>query len=205
MRLRLGHQTSPGLLPFVQLNVTSVDYDLEFDRDGYNRSSEGFDLVGGVGIDLTGRTFGEAYVGYVQRDYEDPRFQTVDGPIFGGEITWNLSGLTTMIFSADRRIRGTTIEQAAGILDTGFGLRVDHELLRTLILELDLEFNNEDFQGIERDDDILRAGLGAIYMANRYVRLRAEYVYQSRDAASEAFGAFEYRINRLYIGLEGQY
>lgn len=205
LSFRIGHQTWPGLRPFVQLDLTEVVYDQQFDRDGFERSSEGFDVLFGTDVDLTGRMFGEAYVGYVRRDYEDPRFSTVDGPIFGGNITWNATGLTTMIFSADRGIRGTTIVGAAGILNTSLGLEVDHELLRNLILGLEVAFDNEDFQGIERDDDIFRASLDAIYLMNRYLRLRAAYTYQSRDTSPANSGGFEYRVHRLFIGVEGQY
>jgi len=204
LQLRLGHQTVPGLQPFIQLNLTTVDYDQPFDRNGFARSSDGFDLVGGTALDLSGHTFGEAYFGYTRREYDDPRFATVDGPIFGGQVTWNVTGLTTMVFSADRRIAGTTIENAAGVVNTGLGFSIDHELLRNLIVSVDVEANNEDFEGIDRDDDILRAGVEGIYMINRYLRFLFGYRYQTRDTSPADSGGFEYAINRFFVGVEGQ-
>lgn len=204
LRLRVGHQTSSSLRPYVQLVATDVHYDRRFDRFGFERSSSGYDLVGGADIDLSGRIAGEAFLGYISRDYEDPRFATAAGPIFGGEITWNVTGLTTMIFSADRLIRGTTIVDAAGIVDTGFGIEVDHELLRNLILRLDIAFNNEDFQDIDRNDDLFRGGFEGIYMMNRYLNFRIGYLYLTRDTSPADSGGFEYRIHRLYVGMEGK-
>jgi len=204
LRIRIGHETSPALRPFVQFVATDVHYDRRFDRFGFERSSRGYDLVGGTDIDLTGRMSGEAFLGYISRDYEDPRFSTIDGPIFGGKITWNLTGLTTVIFSADRLINGTTIVDAAGIFDTGFGIEVDHELLRNLILSLDIAFNNEDFQGIDRDDDLFSGGIEGIYMMSRYIDFRVGYLYQTRDTSPADSGGFEYRIHRFFVGVEGK-
>lgn len=204
LQLRVGHQTTPGLQPFVQLNLTTVDYDRDFDRNGYARSSEGFDLVGGTAIDLSGRTFGEAYLGFIRREYDDPRFSSVEGPVFGGKLTWNVTGLTTMTFSADRRITGTTIENAAGIVDTGLGITVDHELLRNLIVTVDVAANNEDFEGIARDDDLFRTGLEAVYLMNRYLRFRLGYQYLRRDTSPAESAGFEYTINRVFVGVEGR-
>ena len=159
LKVRVGHQTSPTLQPFLQLAVTEVNYDQQFDRNGFERSSDGFDLVGGTEMDLSGDTVGEVFIGYIRRNYDDPTFATVDGPIFGGKVTWNVTGLTTLVFSGDRLITGTTIADAAGIVNTGIGFELNHELIRSLILSLDVAANNEDFQGIDRDDDIFRAGL----------------------------------------------
>jgi len=205
VRVRVGHETLPGFLPFLQLNLTEVRYDQQFDDNGYERSSDGFDLVAGTDIDLTGRTFGEVYAGYVSRDYEDPRYSSIDGPIFGGQITWNVTGLTTMIFSADRWIQGTTIVGASGILNTGFGLNVAHELRRNVILGLDIAFDNQNFEGIDRDDDIFRTGLNATYLMNRYLRLLASYSYQARNTSPADSGGFEYRIQTVFVGVEAQF
>jgi len=204
LTLRVGHKTAPTLNPFAQLSLTEVDYDQRIDRNGFERSSDGFDLVFGTDIDLSGQTFGEAYLGYVSRDYDDPRFAKVDGAIFGAEITWNITGLTTMSLSADRRINGTTIVGAAGILATEFGFEVNHELLRNLIVSLDLGVSNEDFEGIDRDDDLFRGGIEALYLMNRYMRVRIGYLYRTRDTSPANSGGFEYRINRFFIGVEGQ-
>jgi hypothetical protein len=204
LKFRVGHQTTPGLQPFLQLALTEVNYDQQFDRNGYDRSSEGFDLVGGTEIDLSGNTVGEVFFGYIRRNYDDPRFLQVDGPIFGAEVTWNVTGLTTMIFSADRLLDGTTIDGVAGIVNTGIGIQLDHELIRSLILSLDLAANNEDFQGIDRDDDIYRASLEGIYMMNRHLHIRFGYEYQARNTSPVNSGGFEYRIQQLFIGLDAQ-
>jgi len=203
-RLRVGYGQSQRFQPFVRLDLVDIAYDQTFDRDGFQRSSDGFDIVGGTGIDLSGRAFGEVFAGYTRRDYDDAQFRQVDGPIFGGLLTWNISGLTTLQFSASRLVKSTTIVGAAGITDTSVEFKADHELLRNLILRFDIAANNEDFEGISRSDDIVRAGLEGIYMMNRYVQFRVGASFLSRDTSPVSVGGFEYDIQRFFIGIVGQ-
>jgi len=204
LRIRVGYGESQRFQPFARIDLIEVSYDQTIDNDGFQRSSEGYEIVGGTTIDISGRTFGDVFVGYVRRNYDDSRFRRVDGPIFGGEVTWNISGLTTLNFSASRLIKSTTIVGAAGIFDTGFGFKVDHELLRNLILSFDIVANNENFEGIDRSDDIFRTGLEGIYMMNRYLQLRFGFTFLSRDTSPSDSGAIEYDIQRLFFGIQGQ-
>ncbi len=204
LRFRAGYGESQRFQPFAQIELVEVNYDQTFDNDGFQRSSSGFEIVGGTGIDLSGRTFGEVFVGYIRRDYDDPQFRRVDGPIFGGEVTWNVTGLTTLNFTASRLIKSTTIVGAAGIFDTGFGFKVDHELLRNLILSFDIAANNQNFEGIDRSDDVFRTGLKGVYMMNRYMQLRFGISLLSRDTSPADSGALEYDIQRIFVGIQGQ-
>ncbi len=204
LSLRVGYGQSQRFQPFAKIRLTQLDYDQSFDRDGFQRSSDGYDIVGGTGIDLTGQAFGEVFVGYIRRDYDDQRFRKVDGPIFGGDLTWNISGLTTLQLSASRLIKSTTIVGAAGITDTGLGLEVDHELLRNLILSFNISANNEDFEGVDRSDDIFRAGLEGTYMMNRTLHFRFGINFLQRDTSPQDSGGLEYDIRRIFIAIQGQ-
>jgi hypothetical protein len=204
LRVRIGYSRAQRFQPFVELGLTEVSFDQQFNDDGFQRSSDGFDIVGGTEIDISGKTFGEVFVGYINRDYDDVRFLKVDGPIFGGELTSNITGLTTLQLSANRLIKSTTIVGAAGITDTGFALKLDHELLRDLILSFDISANNEDFEGIDRSDDIFGMGLEGVYMMNRYLQLRFGINYLNRDTSPLDSGGREFDIKRIYFGIQGQ-
>jgi len=204
LRARMGYSRAQRFQPFVEIGLTEVNFDQQFDNDGFQRSSDGYDIVGGTDIDLSGTTFGEVFVGYIRRDYDDVRFLKVDGPIFGGELTWNISGLTTVQLSASRLIRSTTIVGAAGITDTGFGLGLDHELLRDLIMSFDVSVNNEDFEGIDRSDDIFSAELEGVYMMNRYLQLHLGISFLNRDTSPSDSGGREFDRMRIYFGIQGQ-
>ena len=204
LRARLGYSLSARFQPFVRIGFTDFDYDQQPNDQGFFRSSWGWDVVGGTAIDLSGKTYGEVFIGYIERDYDDMRFVTIDGPIFGAELTWNITGLTTAQFSASRLIKATTIAGASGILDTGVGLRVDHELLRNLILSLDTTFNEQDFEGIDRTDDIFGLQLEGVYLLNRYLHLLLGFDVLDRDTSPADSGGRIFDRQRFYFGVRGQ-
>ena len=203
-RGRVGYSLSARFQPFVRVGITDINYDQQPNDEGFFRSSFGWDVVGGTAIDLSGKTFGEVFVGYIEREYDDTRFVTIDGPIFGAELTWNITGLTTAQFSASRLIKATTITGASGILDTGVGFRIDHELLRNLILSLDTTYNEQDFEGIDRTDDIFGLQLEGVYLLNRYVHLLLGYDILNRDTSPEDSGGRVFDRQRIYLGVRGQ-
>jgi len=203
--LRLGYNVSADYALFLQGGIDSVDYDEQFDNEGFERSSEGYNVVFGSILGFSDITFGEAFVGYRSRDYDDPRYQTIDGPTFGIDLTWNVSGLTTVNGFGSQRIDPTTIIGAAGIDTTTLGVNVDHELLRNLILGLTFSTSTEDFDGIDREDDILHFRLHGNYLMNRYLSLKFGYDYQKRDNSGADAPVFrDYTIGTIFITLEGQ-
>jgi hypothetical protein len=204
LRARMGYSWTPSIQPFLRIGLTDIDFDQTFDNDGFERSSTGYDIVGGTDIDLPGQTFGEVFVGYVNRDYDDLRYSTINGPIFGAELTWNISGLTTLQFAASRLIKSTTIIGASGIIDTEVGIEIDHELLRNLILSFDISLSNEDFDGIDRSDDIFRTQLEVAYLMNRYLQLRLGFNIFNRDTAPADSGGREFDKQQIYLGIQGQ-
>lgn len=208
--LRVAYEIVPEYEAYVRgaYNVRNYD-DLSDPINGVqvDRDSEGFEIVAGVEIDFGGITFGEFFLGYISQDYEDSLLETVDGPVVGAKITWNVTPLTTIIGSATTDIRETTTTDGTGNFSSGryfstFSIEVDHELLRNLLLGGDVGFSRDDFQGIDRTDNIIRAGVDATYMVNRYVHLSGGYRFRLRDSdvANQDFAE-----NIFLVGLKLQY
>jgi hypothetical protein len=202
--LRLAREMSPNYALYAEVKAKQIEYDQKFDRNGFERSSDGFSAVVGALLDFSGQTFGEVFAGYLRQDYDDARFGTADGPTFGGKVTWNVTGLTTLIFSGRRGIDSTTIVGASGIETTEFGFRADHELLRSLVLNLELSLGNEDFEGIDRDDDVKSLLLGGKYFMNRYLNLEFGYLYRDRDTSPANSGGREFEVSQYFLRLVGQ-
>lgn len=200
---RAGYKLSPDYIIFAETRVDKIEYDQKVDDDGYERSSDGYEIVGGTQLDLSGRTFGEIYAGYLDRDYDDPRFNKANGLTFGAALTWNVTGLTTLIFNGSRTVDSTTIEGASGIEATNLGVHADHELFRNLILNAGLEFVNEDYDGINRTDDVWLAEFGGEYKMNRYVGFEFGYRYQDRDTSPDSSGGRTYQIQDVFVRVVG--
>ena len=200
--LRLGVEVSPNFEIFARGTYFTVAYDAEVDDAGFDRDSTGYNTVLGVDFDLTGVTFGELFAGYRAQDPDDPRFDSIEGAQFGGAVTWNPSGLTTIRAELGRDVREATQLDTPGYLATEADLMIDHELLRNLILGANAGYEKRAYENIDRDDTRVDAGLYAKYLMNRhlYVSLDYDYADLRSDIAAE-----EFTKNVFMLRLQTQY
>lgn len=179
----VAYEIVPDYDAYVRVSYNRQDYDTEPDNDGFDRNSQGFETVAGLSIDLGGVTRADVFAGYLTQYYQDPAFDNVSGPSFGGSLTWNVTGITTVTATVTRTLQETTTAGASGYFATDAVLNVDHELLRNLILNAFGGYGNRDYEGISRNDDVWIAGAGAEYLMNRYMEIDAKYRFDSRDSS----------------------
>lgn len=180
--LRMGYEVSPGLEFFGRGTYYVVAYDVEAagDDNGLDRDSTGYEAVAGTAFDVTGVTFGELFAGYRRQEADDVTLQPIEGAQYGGAVTWNPSGLTTIKGDIARSIEETTEAGSLGFFATRYGLAVDHELLRNLLLGLNASYTTRNYDGIDRDDNYVRGGLYAKYLMNRNLYVSLDYGYAER-------------------------
>lgn len=204
-RLRLGYQVSPRFNGFVQGVYDIRRYDETPDDQGRDRDSEGFSVRAGTEIDITSILFGEVGVGYTHRDYDDSDLDSVDGVGFGGSLTWNVTPLTTIALDAEGEIQETTVGQGEDEASANFQKRVildvNHELLRNVLLNANVGYIRDDFEGIDRSDNTIRAGAGVSYLLNRHLSLDATYDFSTRSSDEDDE---EYIRNRFLVGVTGK-
>lgn len=202
MFLRLGYDIVPGYEAFVRGTYVIRDYADQFDDNGFERSSTGYEVVAGAALDFTGVTTGEVFAGYRSQSPDDIAFSDITGVQYGGTIVWNVTGLTTFNFLLDRSIEETTLDGSSGYFATHAGVKVDHELLRNLLLGANVDYTRRQYEEVVRDDTDAGAGLYAKYMLNRhlYVSLDYDYARRSSNAVGEDF------TNNVYmLRLQTQY
>ena len=180
--MRIGYELLPGTTFFVEPQGILIDYDREFDNSGFEQGSHGYSVLAGTTWDASGVTFFEAAVGYLQRSFEESRFDTFDGINFSLKMIWNPTDMLTVTANAGRKVEQTSLSRSSSIL-TSFGdAKVDYGLLDSLILSLGVAFRNEDTQETERDDDVLNASLGARYLISRNWYAGMRYGYSQRSS-----------------------
>ena len=220
-KLRPGYNLDPGTQweVFVQGAISDRDYDSLTDLNqlppppvppppvplGLDRDSTGYEAVAGLALDLTkfGFTLAEVYAGYLARDYDDGRLETVDGPSFGATVAYAASPVTTLQASVSRFIQETTLAGTSGIMQTVVGGSLDHLFRRNLALNVRAVFTNNDYEGITRDDDIFGAGAGLTYFLTRNFNVEARYRFRSRD--SDALPSADYSRNQVLIAVTAQW
>ena len=161
-KARLGYSLAPGTKReiFVQGRFTKRDYRSSLDDLGVDRDSDGYEIVGGLALDLSAAGFitAEAYGGFLARNFDDAALETVDGPSFGATLVFAASPVTTLQASVARFIQESTLTigtgVASGILQTVAGVSLDHLLARSLAFKAEGTFTNDDYKGISREDDI---------------------------------------------------
>ncbi len=79
---RLGYEFLPGYEVWVRGSFNQRTYS-QLDTFGLNRSSYGFDVVGGILIDLGAVTSVEVFAGYLQQNFVDNQFAMISTPTFG--------------------------------------------------------------------------------------------------------------------------
>ncbi len=179
---QVGYELAPLRDVFVRGSYNMRDYDRTFDIGGFQRSSNGYEVAVGANYDLTGVTFAQAFLGYRSQSYDDPRLANVSGVAAGAQLVWNVTRLTTVTASLTRDVDETTLSGASSYFSTDFGLQVDHELLRNLILRANALYGNDSFNGISRNDDRYQAGFGAVYQMNRFFALSGDYTFRGRQS-----------------------
>jgi hypothetical protein len=180
--LRVGYDLNNGWEPFVRGRYVKSDYNTSRDRNGFQKNSDGYELVAGAAFDLKGLWLGEAFVGYVQRDFVDSRFETVTDPTAGATVTWNVTPATALSGRVNRTITDTIVDGSSVEMDTFYGLTGDTEVLPNLVLGAGVSYLNSKFENAFRQDDTYTTGVRARYFLNRNFSVGPELQYIKRDS-----------------------
>jgi hypothetical protein len=201
--LRGDYAVSPNSAFFVKAEGNRRKYD-HATSGGFNRDSDGYQITTGVDLDLTGVIRGQAQIGYLSQDFEDPTTSDISGFAASGEIEWFPTQITTVTFRAAREVQDTGLITSPAALNTTGGVQVDHELLRNLLLTGRFEYSNSDYQRIDREDDRTAAIFGVNYLTNRHFNVQLFYSYLKQSSSGVASGV-DYTVNRLSVALVAKY
>ncbi len=195
--LRGGYLLSPRINTFVELRYNVDDRDDQFDDNGIERGSHGYEARLGTAVDLTALLFGEAFVGYRVQQFEDDAFDDATGVSFGANLAWNITQLTTITLEGTRDFEPTAQGGASSNQVTTVGVTVDHELLRNVLLNGNAQYSNDEFQDDDRTDDTIIAGGGITYLLNRNLSLEGQYRFANRDSTE---AGEDFTENRFTVG-----
>ena len=197
--LRLGYDVSPDTNLYIQGTLNQREYDQKPPVVALNRDSDGWAVVGGADFRLSNLAQGDVYVGYQEQSYDDPPLSDISGLAFGAGVDWFVTPLTTIRIDAAAIVEETVAAGASGFLDQSVGLGIDHELMRNVIIGARASYANQDYEGIARSDDVIRAGLGVDYLLNRNFSVGLGYDYTDRDSNVPGLG---YTRNEIGLTLK---
>jgi hypothetical protein len=193
LRGRVDADISPRLGVMVQATVDERDYDesapVDFD-------SEGQAYLVGVTVN-TDLMRGEVAIGQFEREYAGVA-EEFDGVAVSGRLEWYITQLTTVTLDA-RRDADDQIGATSGepYITQEYGLRVDHELLRNVILTGAYRLGDRDYKTIAREDEYSEWEIGADYFVNRHAAVRFRYEHDEVDSPAYR----DYEVNQATLGL----
>ena len=201
LRARLSYEVWEGYSAFAEAVYDRRLFDTAVDRTGVNRDSSGVAINAGIEFQLVGFLQGEAFVGYLDRQFGAP-LQDFSGLNYGSKLEWLITPLTTVHLGAARVLSETTVAGSSIIEEDTFSIGVDHELLRNLILQASVARTDSSFVGIARDDSQVGGRVGATYLIDNNLRATAAYEHRERD--SNVLGE-DFSEDRFDVGLRFQF
>ena len=177
------YAVTPGASVFVQLGAADIGYDRRLPDGSANRDGRELRALTGVSFDLTALIRGRVGVGYVRRSFSSPAYDPIAGIAAEGRLEWFPTGLTTVTLGARRQVAESDFVGSSGYFSTALTARVDHELLRNLLLNATAAYERDDFRGIDRRDNILSASAGARYLLSRRIGLGVDAFYVDRRSS----------------------
>ena len=191
--LRLGYEFSPGYQAWVRGSLNQRTYINTLDSLGFTHNSSGFDVVGGVTVDLGGITSLEAFVGYLQQNYRDPRYPTVQGLAFGLTGYWNpLRELMVKPF-VRRTVEDSTFLGTSAYLNTTAGIDVDYKVRPNIKIDGHFDYSTADYSVSSatsgRYDQYYTFRAGVLYNPTRefFVGPTYQFIHRTSSVANSDY------------------
>jgi hypothetical protein len=179
---RVSYELKPGLKPFAEAQYSSRVHDTAFDRNRYQRGSDGGYVKGGTSFELSRLLIGEVSIGWATRTYADPRLEKLGGLLTSASLVWTMTPLTTVKFNADTTIDESPLAGVSGVLTRTYTAEVDHDFRRWLTAIGKFTYATYDYQGSSRSDRFSSIEGDLVYKLSRSLWVKGQLRYDKLDS-----------------------
>jgi hypothetical protein len=195
---------SPDTALYLTAAGNDRTYDLNPPAVPYTMNNSGYEVNFGANFDITHLVRGEVQLGYLSQTYTSPLFKPINGPSAKAQVEWFPTQLTTVTAIVTRSVGDSGVPGAAGFLATNGSLQVDHELLRNVILTANVYVGYNQYNGVDRNDELYGAGVSANWLLTRHIGLNLAYLYSDQSSTGTAKGP-SFQDNRISLSAVLQY
>lgn len=195
---RAGWQFNPNLQLYADVVLNNRTHEAVSSTDGILRNSDGYRAQVGVAFDKRGKLQGEASAGYASQTPDDVRLKTVSGVIYNGKLSWQPTGLTEVIATANSDIGETSLAGSGGALTRTTGVEVRHALRRHIILVAGASYAVANFGGSSLKETSTVGRLGLEYYLTREAAVLAGYQHTNFETNGVTKG---YEDNTVRVGV----
>jgi hypothetical protein len=196
---RVDYFVSPDTALFVQGVANWRDYDKSPPAVLVNRNSDGYRVLVGVDLAVTRLLSGDIGIGYMSQSFDQTGVADEEGLAVNGRLQWFPTELLTITAAGSRQIGDAELAGVTSFIGTGATLTADYELLRNVIITGEAGWNNDEYSGIDREENRWRGTLGGDYLLNRVAALYVRYDHWDNDSSGLAAGR-DYKVNNISLG-----
>jgi hypothetical protein len=164
---RVSYDLTPGVKPFVEVEGDSRFHGQYLDNNGFARNSSGGYGKAGTSFEFSRLLTGEISLGYLARDYVDPRLGRLSGLLTASSLIWTATPLTTAKFYSTTSIDETIVPGVSGVLTHTYTFEVDHDFRRWLTAIGKFTYGTYEYQGDGRFDKTYSIEGDLIYKMTR--------------------------------------
>jgi len=194
---RLSYTFNPGLSVFSQADYVDRDFDSRVDDQGFERGAHGYSFEVGSIYDLSALWRFEASIGHEWLEADEARYVDVGEVVYSVALTYRPSESTTLVLRTERDVESTDLDGTIGVIETDYSAILTHYLRPHIRFVGSLVYEEEEFEGVDVEQDTLTAGIALQYILNNRARVLASYEFSDVDS-NDGVG---YQENVFRIGL----
>ena len=180
-RLRLGYALVPQTTQlFVQTRFRDTVYTQLV--GGIDRDSHNYQHVAGIELTPGGPLSGQIFGGITQQEFVSTHIQSFVAPAYGASLTWTPTLLTTVRAETGYTIEDAAFDGSSGYRQTAVDVAVDHELLRSVLLNASIFRAERTYIGQGRHDVFTELNAGARYAVTNAISIGPSVSFAQRDA-----------------------
>lgn len=190
----------PKTTLLVEGREKSINYLKDYRTGNPEDSNESKQFVG-VEWDATAKTTGSFRIGQMEKDFDEKHGRSIEpddyeSPLWESSITW--SPQTFNRFTLDFNKTPSEVFSGTGYIDrTDTKLSWKYDWSSALKSRIFIRHYTDDYRGQERLDHTNALGVGAMYQVNRWLDLKADYIYEDKNSNRNQF---DYNANLFVVG-----
>jgi hypothetical protein len=176
---------TPTFFLFSDIAFNQRGYSIPAFTDGIIRSSTGERYRAGVSFGNVGELLrGEVSLGYGRQTPDAPQLEVIDGLLVDANLTWSVTPLTSLLFTASTEVAETTTDDSGGVLERNYAVEARHSFQTRLVGIAGLGLFTRDFVGAGIRENQLTAAAGLEYYLSRQAVLFGRYQHTVFDTTT---------------------
>lgn len=182
-QLRFGYRFSPGIGFIAKVRGLHDD---NRGNGAINADAWGYEALAGLTFEVNPLLRWRILGGYGVRDYTSKALSNLNTALLEADIEWLPTQRLTIYATVRREIAGSSDAIAfGGAVETSARLRAEYEIYHNIIAHGGVEFERQDYNDVDRRDDIYSLKAGVDYHLTKNWLVTIGYEYQVRDSTDD--------------------